>query len=90
MRYRIGVAARVVAALAGGYAIAALTAAAIAVTLPLSREEAATVGSLTGLLAWPIAAMGCFWARNAMRAWVGVVVVATLLGATILIAGWRP
>ncbi len=90
MRYRLGVASRVLAALFGGYAVAVLAAIALAMALPLSREEASTVGALVGLLAVPVAAMGCFWARSAARAWIGVLLVAALLGGIALIAGWRP
>lgn len=90
VRYRIGVAARVAAAMAGGYAVGALAAIALATALPLSREEAAMVGTLAGLLALPVAAMGCFWVRSAARAWIGVLVFAAVLGGIALLAGWRP
>jgi hypothetical protein len=90
MRYRLGVASRVVAALAGGYAAAALVAIACAVALPGAREEAGTAGGLAGLLALPVAAMGCFWARSAARAWAGTLVAAALFGGIALLAGWRP
>ena len=90
VRYRIGVAARVAAALFGGYAVAALAAIALAMALPLSREEASTVGAMMGLLALPVAAMGCFWARTAVRAWIGFLAFAALFGGIALIAGWRP
>ncbi len=90
MRYRLGVAARVAAALAGGYAVAALVAIACGVALPGAREEAGTAGALAGLLALPVAAMGCFWARTAARAWAGTLVAAALFGGIALLAGWRP
>jgi hypothetical protein len=86
----MAVAARVAAAVAGGYAVAVLTAIATATALPLSREEAATLSVFTGLLALPVAAMGCFWARSAVRAWVGTGIAAALFAGVALAAGWRP
>ncbi|WP_019832140.1 DUF3649 domain-containing protein [Sphingomonas sp. PR090111-T3T-6A] len=90
VRTRLGVAARVAAALAGGYAVAALVAIALGVALPVAREEAGTAGALAGMLALPVAAMGCFWARSALRAWAGILIAAALFGGIALLAGWRP
>jgi hypothetical protein len=89
-RYRFDVAARLVAALAGSYGVAALMAIACAWALPMASIEAATVGTIAGLLALPVAAMGCFWARSAGRAWAGILLFALLFGGIALAAGWRP
>ncbi len=90
LRYRLDVAARCAAALAGGYGVAALVAIAGAWALPMARIEAATIGTIAAMLALPIAAMGSFWARSAARAWAGILIFAALFGGIALIAGWRP
>jgi hypothetical protein len=90
LRYRLGVISRCAAALAGGYGVAALLAIALAWTLPMARIDAATTGTIAALLALPAAAMGCFWARSAARAWLGITLFATVFGGIAFVAGWRP
>lgn len=90
LRYRLDVLSRLLAAVAGGYAVATLVAIAGARALPLARVEAVTVGTLAALLAMPLAAMGCFWARSAWRAWAGIFLFAAVFGGIALAAGWRP
>jgi hypothetical protein len=89
-RYRADVAGRTVAALGGGYLLAALLAVACAWTVPGTRIDAAAFGTIAGFLAWPVAAMGCFWARSAWRAWAGLIVFAAPVAAVALVGGWRP
>jgi hypothetical protein len=89
-RYRLDVAMRLVAALAGGYGVAVLVAIAGAWALPMAPIDAATTGTIAALLAMPIAAMGCFWARSAVRACAGILAFAALFGGIALAAGWRP
>jgi hypothetical protein len=89
-RYRLDVALRLVAALAGGYGVAALVAIAGTWALPMARIEASIAGTIAAMLAMPVAAMGCFWARSAGRAWAGVLVFMLLFGGIALAAGWRP
>ena len=50
IRHRLAVASRAVAAIGGGYAVAALSAAAIALWWPASRAEAALGGTLASFL----------------------------------------
>lgn len=76
--------------MAGGYGLAALIAVASAWTLPMSREEAATTGTMIALVALPVAAMGCFWAKSALRAWIGIALFAALFAGIALLGGWRP
>ncbi len=90
LRYRLDVASRLVAALAGGYGIAALVAIAGAWALPMARIDASIAGTLAAMLAMPVAAMGCFWARSAIHAWIGILVFVALFGGIALTAGWRP
>jgi hypothetical protein len=88
--YRLAVASRLIAALGGGYAVAALLAIAGAWALPMAREEAATTATIAAIVAMPVAAMGCFWAKSATRAWIGILAFAALFAGIALAAGWRP
>lgn len=90
LRHRCGVAMRLLAATAGAYGLAALVAIACARGLPLDRIEAVSIGTLAALVVMPLAAMACFWARSAGRAWAGIVLAGALLGAVALATGWRP
>ncbi len=89
-RYRLAVAARVGAAVAGAYVAAVLFGIALAVTLPLDPADAAVTATLLALLAIPVAAMACFWARSATRAWVGVLIACVLFASVAITGGWRP
>ncbi|MFT3719531.1 DUF3649 domain-containing protein [Pseudorhodoferax sp.] len=76
-------ASRVVAALFGGYALAALASVA-ALALPLRASEAVFTGMLASFLVYAGAAVWVFAVRSATRAWVGLLVVALPL----LAAAW--
>ncbi|BDB26143.1 DUF3649 domain-containing protein [Cupriavidus sp. P-10] len=78
-RYRAGVASRAVAAIAGGYALAALSTAALAVSLPLPRPEAVTAATLLSFAVYAAAAVWVFAVRHAWRAWAGLALPAGLL-----------
>lgn len=88
--YRLDVAARVIAAIAGSYGVAASVAIAGAWTLPLAPIDAATLSTIAAILFIPATVMGCFWARSAGRAWAGVLIAASLFVAAALLGGWRP
>ena len=73
---RVGpILSRIVAALAGGYALAALTSVA-ALALPMSRPQAVLTGMLASFLIWAAAVIWVFAVRSALRAWAGLVFVA--------------
>ncbi|SFP44084.1 Protein of unknown function [Variovorax sp. OK605] len=84
VRYRLGVASRAVAAIAGGYGVAALSAALLALCLPalfgMARSEAAMTGTLASFLVFAIAVMWVFAARTALRAWSGLAIAAVPMG----------
>lgn len=88
-RYRLGVASRAVAAIAGGYGVAALSAAALALCLPaafgMARSEAAMTGTLASFIVFALAVMWVFAARTAWRAWSGLVIAALLPGLLVLL-----
>ena len=74
---------RIVAAMFGGYALAALTSVA-AVALPMSRPEAVLTGLLLSFLVYALAVIWVFAVRSARRAWAGLLVAALPL----LLAAW--
>jgi len=74
---------RIVAALFGGYALAALSSVA-AVALPVSLSEAVLAGMLASFAVYAGAVIWVFAVRSAWRAWAGLVVAALPLG----LAAW--
>lgn len=68
-------ASRIVAALVGGYALAALASVA-AVALPISRSEAVLTGMLASFAVYAGAVVWVFAVRSAWRAWGGLLVAA--------------
>ena len=84
LRYRLGVASRTVAACLGGYATAALAAILLGTTLPMTAMGASVTATLVGILVAPVAAMACFQARSATRAWIGILLF-SLLGTLMIV-----
>lgn len=82
-RYRLAVASRAVAAIAGGYALSALSATALALLLPLARAEAVIAATLASFVIYTCAVMWVFAARSAWRAWAGLAVPSALLAALL-------
>jgi hypothetical protein len=79
---------RIVAALFGGYALAALTSVAT-LALPLARSEAVFAGMVASFLVYAGAVIWVFAVRSATRAWVGLLIAALpLLAAAWTV--WRP
>ena len=74
---------RIVAALFGGYALAALASMA-ALALPLDKPQAVLTGMQSSFLVYAGAVIWVFAARSALRAWAGLVVVALPLA----LAAW--
>jgi hypothetical protein len=78
---RVGpLASRIVAALFGGYALAALTSVA-AVALPIDKPQAVLTGMLASFLVYTGAAVWVFAVRSARRAWGGLLLAALPLVA---------
>jgi basic membrane lipoprotein Med (substrate-binding protein (PBP1-ABC) superfamily) len=86
-RYRGNVALRTLAGTAGAYLVAALAAAMLARTLPMSRVEAVTSATIIAYLAAPAVTVWAFLARGPWRALAGVALVAGLLALGAWIAG---
>ncbi|MES2531399.1 MAG: DUF3649 domain-containing protein [Pseudomonadota bacterium] len=74
---------RIVAALFGGYALAALTSVAT-LALPMTRSEAVLTGMLASFAVYAGAVVWVFAVRSARRAWVGLIVAALPLA----LAAW--
>ena len=84
LHYRLGVASRALAAIGGGYVVAALAAAVLSLWLPIARVEATLAGTLASFVVYVCAVMWVFAARSAWRAWLGLAVPAAVLGALLL------
>ncbi|CAO3401756.1 DUF3649 domain-containing protein [Azospirillum sp. 11R-A] len=76
-------ASRIVAALFGGYALAALGSVA-ALALPLSKPQAVLTGMLASFAIYAAAVVWVFAARSALRAWAGLLAAA----APLLLVAW--
>jgi hypothetical protein len=91
-RYRLGVASRALAALLGGYLLAAAVAAACAVYLPgllgAARSEATVGGAMLAYLVYAVGFMTAFACRSAWRAWAWNLGPALLLGGAVLMPRW--
>jgi hypothetical protein len=74
---------RIVAALFGGYALAALASVAV-LALPISKPQAVLTGMLASFAIYAAAVIWVFAVRSALKAWVGLIIVA----APLLLAAW--
>ncbi|MBB3228082.1 uncharacterized membrane protein YjjP (DUF1212 family) [Luteibacter sp. Sphag1AF] len=83
-----GVASRAVAAMVGGYALAAAFSAFVAV-LPGNRAELTMTGLLLSFAVYACAVIWVFAARTAWRAWLGLIVpgACLALGLWLLLPG---
>lgn len=70
--------ARIVAALFGGYALAALVSVAV-LALPISKPQAVLTGQLASFAVCTGAVIWVFAVRSALKAWIGLLIVAAAL-----------
>ena len=73
--YRWSVAARIAAAVVGGYAFTSLLTIAASLLLPrfgINQAQTLFWATMASFLVYAIAIMAVFHARTAMRAWIGV------------------
>ena len=68
----LGVVSRSLAAIVGGYALAATCSMFFAVALPIARGQAVLTGMLVAIVLCACAALWAFATRTALRAWVGI------------------
>ncbi|MGC4071951.1 MAG: hypothetical protein QM760_05445 [Nibricoccus sp.] len=85
LRYRLAIASRALAAIAGGYAVAAGTN--VALTLALKntgpKEDVIMLATMPSFLVWAGAVIWVFTARTAVRAWLGVAVPGVVVAMVI-------
>lgn len=72
---------RIVAAVFGGYALAALASVAV-LALPMSKSQAVLTGMLASFAIYAGAVVWVFAVRSARRAWAGLLVAAVPLALT--------
>lgn len=82
-RDRLAVASRALAAIVGGYGLAALCTTAMALLLPLARAEAVVTGTLASFVLYTCAVLWVFAARDAWRAWAGLAAPSALLAIVL-------
>src|SRR3954467_6909006 len=75
---RLPLLSRIVAAIVGGYALAALGSVA-ALSLPIDRSQAVLTGMLASFALYAAAVIWVFAVRSARRAWVGLACAAVPL-----------
>ncbi len=86
-RYRLAVASRALAAIGGGYALAAAAAAALAQALPslgMPRADAVLTATMLAFVLHAVAALWAFGCASAWRAWGGIAVPALLAALPVL------
>ncbi|MBK5397558.1 DUF3649 domain-containing protein [Pseudomonas sp. TH39(2020)] len=86
--YRLAVTSRVLAAVLGGYLVAALASVSLTMWLPMARGEAVVTGMMTSFLAYLVAVLWCFACRSAWQAWFGLIVPSVVLAAVSGLAYW--
>lgn len=82
--YKLGVAARATAAIGGGYAVAALSTAVLALALPLAKADAVLTATMLSFTVYTCAVIWVFAAKTAWRAWTGLVAPAAVLGLLLM------
>ncbi|TAA44500.1 DUF3649 domain-containing protein [Pseudoxanthomonas winnipegensis] len=75
----VGVLSRSLAAIFGGYALAASTGAFLAVALPIARSQAVLTGMLLAILVCACAALWAFATASAWKAWAGILIPTALM-----------
>lgn len=79
LSYRLAVTSRILAALLGGYALAALASVCLGLWLPMPRADAVTSAMMTSFLVYLVAVLWCFACRSAWQAWFGLAVPGVVL-----------
>jgi hypothetical protein len=89
VRYRLSVASRVLAAALGGYALASALSVLLALIWPLPQAQAVLASTMLSFALYAAAVIWVFSVRSVIRAWLGMLVPATLAGLVcwLLMAG---
>jgi len=83
LRYRLGVASRSVAAIVGGYLLAALSTMLLSVCLPMERVEAVMTATLLSFAIYTCAVLWVFATGSARRAWLGLLIPCAVMAAIL-------
>lgn len=85
--YRLAVTVRTVAAIAGGYALAALSAVSLARILPLERADAGLLATMLAFIIFTVAVIWAYSAGSLKRVWGGLVLAAVVMALPLLVHG---
>ena len=88
VRYRLAVASRVLAAVLGGYLLAALASVCVSYFAPLPRPQAVVLGMTLSFLVYLAAVIWCFACRSAWHAWLGLAMPSAVLATAYCYARW--
>ncbi len=88
LSYRLAVASRCLAALFGGYALAAMAGVLLSQWLPLPRADAVQVGMMSSFLFYLAAFIWAFASHSAWRAWLGILLPSLVLGTINGLTYW--
>ena len=86
--YRLGVTSRVLAAVVGGYLMAALASICLALWMPTVRADAVITGMMSSFVFYLLAVLWCFACRTAWRAWCGVMLPSALFATLAGVGVW--
>jgi len=73
-RYRLAVFSRCTAAIFAGYLLAALFTMVLSLTLPLEKPDMVRVATMLSFIIHTIAILWVFLCRNALQAWLGLLI----------------
>jgi hypothetical protein len=82
-RARLAVAARIALSVFGGYGLASLATAALALALPMGRADAASTATMLSFAVYAAAVLWTFGARRLMTAALGLLLPALALGGLV-------
>lgn len=83
LRYRIAVASRSLAAVAGGYLLANLFVLAFRRVVPMEARDASQLALMLSFIVFALVSVWVFAARDSLRAWAGVLIPVALCGALV-------
>ncbi|PWB35300.1 DUF3649 domain-containing protein [Pseudomonas sp. SDI] len=79
LRYRLAVTSRCLAALLGGYLLAAMASVCMGLVLPMPKAEAVITGMMLSFLFYLVAILWSFACRSAAQAWLGILLPSAAL-----------
>ncbi|MGC4027630.1 MAG: DUF3649 domain-containing protein [Steroidobacteraceae bacterium] len=83
VRYRLGVAARVLVAVAGGYAVTALTTVLLALIWPVPKAQSVLAADMLSFALYVVVVIWAFAVRSLIRVWAGIAGLAVVLALLV-------